>query len=466
MAKKFLKPSTLLIILMFISACVNSNAPVMQDFRVKYHPQLLISMKWGLNPDEMPPYVLRLNSSDLGCCGGKNGEIIRRRPHFLQYIGDDGHFYVLTVPYILGPFITIFPSFDLLEFTPNGTLQNRFHLRSSDTLIYNYRVSSFIVKDRYIYLYESINNDGQESIERVRKIALEGNGGKDVWQTRIDAAFTLQDENTRDEMYIDMDDHLYLFSWSDRIIQLDIHAGEVIKDFFLNKSIGSDVFLSPSGRLYADAGYGVYTPYVSCTAQTGKCVAVPNKDSTDQEALLGVDEKDKLYVVSYYGDRTFRIISSAGETLTEFPFPDVIAKNTDEIYFGFWNADAQTMLVRRWGENGQAVQDVQLSVPGKPVKDVVPLATLIQVNQDGYFVFQDTSLYQYSLDGKLIKSQLIKEKEGSRYEYIYSEALFDFESVWTNVGVDRQGRIYLTIADPEGFKVVRLDLVLPEEEAK
>jgi len=446
-----------------LSTPTSTPLPVpIQGFGVEYRPELLISMKWGLAPDEIYPSVIRIPSSDFNCCF-KAGVVVRFRPRFLHYIADDLRLYVLAVSDEFG-FPMEYPyRFDLLEISPDGKLENRFHLRNTDLLIYNYRLKSFVVKDQYIYLHEKTNN-GEEYAERIRKISLDD--GKDVWQTRIDPEFSLESEYPRDEIYIGTDGNLYAFSWSDRILQLDSENGQVIKNFFLSKESGH-IFLSPSGNFYSDSGVGrLNDPFISCNLQTGKCVDVPNPRSVEAD-LFGVDKKDNVYTRTFAHNK-IRIHKSDGTFLAEFPLPSVVVKDANEIYFGFWDVETYTMLVRHWSADGQTEQDIQLSVPpGEPIQNSTPLAQLVQVNKDGYFIYgHRAALHHYDLTGKLVESHALDGENAAMIAYNRSEALFDFESVQTGLNMDQEGRIYLTIMDPEGFKVVRLDLVLPEEEAK
>jgi len=482
MTTKIFKISILMtLLIVLVSACVNDFQsastplvlltpsstllpPPMESFGVSYRPNLLISMKWGLASNEMPPIVIHINSLDLGCCGGKEGATVRFRPRFLHYIDNKFHFYVLTISDQFGSYLPNPHRFDLLEFSPQGKLENRFHLMNTDTFIYQYKISSFVVKDKHIYLHENASN-GKESIERIRKISLAGADGTDVWQTRIDQSFDLEAENSRNEMYIDTTDKLYLFSWMGRVLQLDTQTGQIIKSFFLSKNSGYSIFLSPSGNFYSDAGSGIrYGPFISCNSQTGECVDIPNNHS-EEVRLLSVDEKNNIYITS---NGKMQILTPTGRDLAEFPLPDVVVKSADEIYFGFWKAESQSILVRRWRTNGQSEKDIQLSVPGKPIDNLQPRGQLIQVNKDGYFIYEYlyATLHQYDLAGKLVRSLSLNGEDSAMNEYNRSKALFDFESVPTGLNIDRQGRFYLTIMDPEGFKVVRLDLVLPEEEVK
>jgi len=436
--------------------------PPLQGVSISYYPSLFISMKWGLSANEMPPVVVRRSVSDM-VADGNRIDTVRFRPNFLYYISDDLHFYVLPVHYAYGNYyMPSPPNFDLLEFSPDGQLINRFHLGTTESFVYNYRVLSFVVRDGYIYLHEVVMTDGQTGKRSIRKVAL-AQPSKDVWQTRIEGKeFDRRGELPNDLIHI-RDGNLYMTSDSGRILQFDIQNGQLEKNFFLDKDLGYAV-LSPAGNFYGELRIGsLNDPYISCNPHTGECIDIPNPRAMGS-SILGVNEKNNVYTETE--DDNVRILKPAGHYLKEFPLPDLVIKSADEIYFGFRELAPRRIVVRRWGQGGQVGEDVQLSVPGQQIEQMA--ARLIQVNEEGYFVYDDSHsvLYQYDLTGELVNTRSFKDKDSQNTLYNRSEALFDFESVRTGLNMDREGRLYLTIMDPEGFKVVRLDLVLPEEEAK
>jgi len=429
---------------------------LLQGFGVEYRPELLISVKWGLGPDEMPPLLTLRHYSDTACCSGYTPEILRSRANFLHYIDENFYFYVLTVDST-----NIVPSpakFDLLKFSPDGSLEKRYHLINTDLHIVQYHILGFAVKDQNVYLYESTGERKGEYL-RIRKVALKESHRNDIWQIRLDHDFKRDGESYPEKIYISSDSRIYLGNNAGRVLEIDSETGQILKRFFLDQEVRSDPILSRNGSLYS---LNENDRLMECSIPTGQCILQPDDGPTTLfRSLLGADENNNVY------DYTNRIgiLAPDGRYLAQFPIPDIVVKNASEIYFGFWDSENQEILVRHWDQAKQLVDDIRLSLLVK--KDSRP--EFLQVTKEGYFVYYygNFTLYHYDLTGKLVESRQMKGEKASITAYNQAEMLFTLQSrsYWP-IQMDRLGRLYLTITDPEGFKVVRLNLVLPEEEAK
>jgi len=128
------------------------------------------------------------------------------------------------------------------------------------------------------------------------------------------------------------------------------------------------------------------------------------------------------------------------------------------------------MTIWHWDATGNYSDTIYFEIPPIQESYTTYSAALIQANDNGFFLlisirnvdppYYLQALYRYSPNGDLLEQRLFTAAADDMNTYMIYEMLLLFQSsageCWRYYEFDDQGRIYIPISDPEGFRVVRL----------
>jgi hypothetical protein len=343
--------------------------------------------------------------------------------------------------------------YTLFQFAVDRGLENRLSLSAEVTGEAGYSVLDFATHDEVFYLldsfYERGSNHSHLVVLRLRKFDLRDGATTWVWQTPPTLATGRSREDT-DQLAVAPKGIPYLLSESGHVIEIDMATGQTARSFSL-RSNTRDPYFGSDGLLYA--------AQKACDLQTRICWDFSGGNG---DAFLGVDDEGSGYTCD---PGPSPLIQRKDGTYQVYRLGGIVVDSQRGIFIGSWDSRSRKLVIRHWNVEGNEIGHFVLTVPledEEAARNFGFSARLIQVDESGFYVTDDITLYHYSPDEELKTQQSFLGEAADVTEYNRREILFPIESSTVTYPlcafeVDAQGRLYFPITDPEGVKVVRFN---------
>lgn len=423
--------------------------PVEPERVPAYRPELLVSIPWGEEDDEMAPVVCEAAYGDILPGSDSNLQVIFRQGGRF-YVDSASRVYALEAAF--GCYAEEDPrEYILYEFSTEGVLTRRLDLRAGDEVRRRYTVEGFAVEGESAYILDRFYDGDQPSayLSRLRRIDL--NEGVALWTWSIGMESSMDDPG---QLVVASDGSPYLVSNTGTVLEIDKAGGQTTRSIDLSITLSLPIaYWAPSGLLHVGGS--------ACDLDSAVCEGTGSQ-FLEGEHFFGVDGNGNVYACDWWGDTVVRLLT--GEESPSYPAGNaVVDADGRGILISGWDARQKTLTIWNWNMQGEYIGGIVLDVPIEDYVSSQDYAVLVHVDEDGFYIDDHKALYRYSFSGEMETREPYSDPEESdRYDIIWhnaSEALFPIGSLaggCDDARVDAEGRFYFPIVDPEGFKVLRL----------
>lgn len=437
---------------------VPSTPPSLPENEIGYRPELMASIPWGDREDQMPPLICSVRYSERWSFATVD-PLIRYRPSLPIYVDREGDLYVLAAGFDCST-LDDPREYALFRFNADGQLSGRFELTAGDVGNGPCYLGGFAIDEESLYILDWFEEvPDSETPFRLRKISLYENTTGWAWQEATEWSVWLDQGG---HLLVGPDGAVYIISSalvdSGRGTEIDPDTGRINRTFSLHAHISDTPTIASDGTLY--------THGTACDLEAEECRTIGPMSGW----FVGSDDEGNAYMCTGHSVARLRV----GEEPQEYQWGGVVIDEELGIFISIWDAERLVLEVWNWDLLGQYLRTVVLSIPA--AESLQRFAWLVQADESGFYVKdlrhvepmgQVTELYHYSPDGELEGRQSFDDPAEDVALRDEMEALLPIESLVEGcdyIRVDGQGRLYIPVVDPQGFRVLRLTLLpIPEE---